>query len=274
MCKFTDQDYLRSDQYRDETNLNARIDLHRHFSTNPKGWMTWLFDQLHYDTTCRILELGCGTGTLWEKNLSRVPADWNIILSDISAGMVAKARETLEMHEPHFKFLVIDAQRLPFPSEHFDGVIANHVLFHMPDLEEALAEIRRVLREGGRFYASTIGPDHLRELHELLARFSGKNQFSKADNPSIFTLQNGAEQLSRFFSHVRVLIYDDSLQITEAQPLIAYVQSMMTENSAIEAKDEKTKEFEQYVQVELARNKSICITKDQGLFSAVRKDGS
>lgn len=40
MSKFTDQKYLRSDQYRDETNLNARLDLHRRFSTNPTEWMT------------------------------------------------------------------------------------------------------------------------------------------------------------------------------------------------------------------------------------------
>jgi ubiquinone/menaquinone biosynthesis C-methylase UbiE len=274
MGNFTDQNYLRSDQYRDETNLNARIDLHKRFSTNPLDWMIWLFDQMQFNTPCRILELGGGTGTLWEKNLSRVPSDWHIFLSDLSAGMVSKARESLRRRDLQFEFLVIDAQQVPFPSEHFDGVIANHVLFHMPDLHEALAEIHRILREGGRFYASTIGRGHLRELHALLARFSGKNQSPESANPSIFTLQNGTEQLSPFFSQVKVLHYDDSLNITEAGPLFAYVQSMMTETSAIQGEDEITKEFEQYVEDELNRNQSIIVTKDQGLFSAIRKDGT
>jgi SAM-dependent methyltransferase len=178
------------------------------------------------------------------------------------------------MHNSQFDFLAIDAQKLPFPSEYFDGVIANHVLFHVPDLEDALAEIRRVLRVGGQFYASTIGIEHHQELHELLAWFSGRTQINEAEIPSTFTLENGTDHLSRFFSQVKLHRYEDSLLVTEAEPLIAYVESMMTEDSAIATDDKKIKEFAQFIQAELDRNQKICITKEQGLFSAIRKDNA
>jgi ubiquinone/menaquinone biosynthesis C-methylase UbiE len=272
MSKFTDQDYLRSDQYRDDTNLNARLYLHQRFSTNPTDWMTWLFDQLDFNPGCRVLEIGCGAGTLWVKNLSRIPATWTVILSDLSAGMVSKSQESLGKVDFRFKFIVIDAQKLPFPAKYFDGVIANHVLFHMPYLEEALVEIHRVLRDGGRLHTSTIGKNHHGELHELLARYSGKNYSNKAENPSVFTLQNGAEQLSGFFSEVKLHRHEDSLQVTEVEPLIAYVQSMMTEDSATATDADREKEFAKYVQNEISLHQKIIINKEQGSFTAIRND--
>jgi 16S rRNA G1207 methylase RsmC len=51
------------------SNLNARIRLHQMFSTNKVGWQRWLFDQFKLPPQGRILELGCGAGTLWLENL-------------------------------------------------------------------------------------------------------------------------------------------------------------------------------------------------------------
>ena len=39
MSKFTDQQYLKTDQYKDSSNLDARVEIHKRFSTNPYGWM-------------------------------------------------------------------------------------------------------------------------------------------------------------------------------------------------------------------------------------------
>ena len=81
------QEYLAC-QYRNASNLNARIDLHQRFSTNKYGWQRWIFDQLDLPLQCRILELGCGPGNLWLENLDRIPESWDIVLSDFSAGML------------------------------------------------------------------------------------------------------------------------------------------------------------------------------------------
>ena len=46
MTRLTDRTYLRTEQYRDDSNLRARIELHRRFSTSPQDWPSWLWDQL------------------------------------------------------------------------------------------------------------------------------------------------------------------------------------------------------------------------------------
>src|SRR6185436_3628941 len=46
MTRFTDQKYLKTDQYKDATNLDARVEIHRRFSTNSYGWFNWVFDTL------------------------------------------------------------------------------------------------------------------------------------------------------------------------------------------------------------------------------------
>ena len=134
MSKLIDQEYLLTEQYKDATNLNARIDFHRRFSRNKDGWLPWVFDQLKIQAGSRILELGCGPGNLWLANIERVPADWDIVLSDFSPGMLQEAEDNLLPTGRAFQFEVVDAQEIPFEEATFDVVIANHILFFVPDL--------------------------------------------------------------------------------------------------------------------------------------------
>jgi ubiquinone/menaquinone biosynthesis C-methylase UbiE len=122
MPKFTDQQYLKTDQYKDSTNLNARIEIHRRFSTNAYGWCKWVFDALmKLPENARILELGCGPGLLWKENADRIQAGWNITLSDLSPGMLDAAWRNLVVTGRAHKFEEIDAQSIPYEDETFDG---------------------------------------------------------------------------------------------------------------------------------------------------------
>jgi hypothetical protein len=76
-------------QYCTTSNLKARIALHQRFSTNPYGWLRWVFDQFRLPLQCRLVELGGGTGDLWVENQFRIPTGWAITLSDASMGMVS-----------------------------------------------------------------------------------------------------------------------------------------------------------------------------------------
>jgi len=81
VTSFTDAKYLRDEQYRDDSNLRARIELHRRFSTEPEPWHRWVFDRLHFPAEAKILEVGCGPGELWLQNADRVPDGWDEIIS-------------------------------------------------------------------------------------------------------------------------------------------------------------------------------------------------
>mgnify|MGYP001172912111 CR=1 FL=1 len=171
MSNFTDQAHLTGVQYKDASNLEARIRLHREFSINPYPFQRWYFDHLDLPDSAHVLEVGTGSGALWQENADRIPPDWKVTLTDLSPGMLADAETALSRHRP-FIFRQADAQDLSFPNASFDAVLANHMLYHVPDRPRALSELQRVLRPRGRLYAATHGAGHLKELQELLREYS------------------------------------------------------------------------------------------------------
>ena len=240
MSKIADQHYLLSDQYRDSANLDARLVLHRRFSTNTYGWYRWCFDRFDLPPRADILELGCGPAYLWHEMIDRVQAEWTVSLSDLSIGMIGLAQKNLnglnqpalplrfalETHVRHalrqvpFRFEVIDAQSIPFADAQFDAVIADHMLYHLSDRKSALAEIRRILKPEGFFFAATVGETHIKEIPQLVQRFD--LQLGSRDRVTQpFTLENGERQILDFFSTVKLFRYPDGLRVTEAAPLVA-----------------------------------------------------
>jgi len=262
---FTDRRYL-SGQYKNGSNLNARIRLHDRFSINKVGWHAWVFGQLDLPPKSRVLELGCGSGILWLKNVDRIPEGWDITLSDLSLGMLQEARQNLRDCQRPFEFGAVDAQAIPFEDERFDVVIANHVLYHVPDRTRTFSEIRRVLRPGGHFYASTVGRAHLRELHELVGRFDPDADPWGGSHAESFLLENGLDQISRWFSKVTLRWYEDGLVITEADPLVAYVLSTRAKPVLV---GDRLAEFVRFVEQELADQGAIYVTKASGIFEAL-----
>ena len=266
--------YDLATQYRDAGNLNARIALHARFSTNPYGWMRWAFEQMRLAPGERILEVGAGPATTWQKNLGRVPPGCDITLTDLSPGMVEAAEQNLRGSYPHFKVQVANVESLPFGDAGYDVVVANHMLYHVPDLAKGLSEIRRVLKPGGRFYAATNGLDNMLELTELLSRFDPAQPYDVSAIIAPFSLQNGAALLEPYFSPVRLLRYDDSLDVTEPEPLVAYAASMGS--LAGQFTGEKLERFAAFVQQEVAdavaREGALRIRKSGGLFEAYRSE--
>jgi ubiquinone/menaquinone biosynthesis C-methylase UbiE len=106
----------RAEQYRDASNLNARIALHEQFSTNSHSLPLWIFDQLVLPDDARILEIGCGSGNLWAENTKQIPEGWQITLTDASLGMICEAQQRLSGSHSIW-FQVANAQELPFADE-------------------------------------------------------------------------------------------------------------------------------------------------------------
>jgi SAM-dependent methyltransferase len=266
LSRISDPNYLRSEQYQCSSNLERRIALHARFSLNPQGWQRWVFDQINLGDGCRVLELGCGSGALWKENLERIPPESEIMLSDFSAGMVSQAQKNLAGRMTAVNFQTIDAQSLPFPAKRFDGVIANHMLYHVPKREQALTEIRRVLRPGGRLYATTVGERHMGEIYELVQRF---DRTVAADGwylePIDFTLENGQAQLSAWFKSIELRHYEDALVVTEAAPLVDYILSTVQ----LELGNERRADLFHFIETQMnANDGAIYITKDSGMFIA------
>jgi len=266
MPNLTDQHYLTNKQYKDAGNLDARIEIHRRFSTNSYGWFNWVFDTLEtLPKEANVLELGTGSGALWVEIANKIPPTWTITLSDLSDGMLDAAWRNLVVTCRNFKFEQLDAQSIPYADETFDIVIANHMLYHVPDRPKALAEIKRVLKTDGHLIATTGGDAHLKEMTEWLRRVGNDKNFSPFALP--FTLENGADQLKQFFSSVSMSRYEDNLHVTETEPLIAYLRSSIR---ASEVSEEELAKLKTDLEKEIKQNGKIFITKDSGLFEALK----
>lgn len=263
MIRRSDQTYLLNDQYKDASNLNARLRLHERFSTNKYGWHRWAFDQFKIAPGSHILELGCGPGELWTNNLDRIPDTWDITLSDFSPGMLQEARQALAAIQHQFQFQVIDAQAIPIDDASLDVVIANHMLYHVPDRPRALSEMRRVLKPDGHLYAATVGESNLREIDDLIHQIDNSFVWDVAGDE--FTLENGVVQLAQWFASVTLRRYEDALVVTEAQPLLDHILSGKAKPALA---SEKLQRLQALVEQEMSAHGAIHITKDAGLFEA------
>ncbi len=261
MDSAADQEYLVGEQYRDSSNLSARIRLHKLFSTNGYGWHRWVFDHLaDLPGGARILELGCGRGDVWTENRDRIPSDWEITLSDISQGMIEEARSNLGGSGGQFDYEVIDVQSIPYPEATFDGVVANHMLYHVPDRVKGIAEIHRVLKPDGLLFAATNGRGNMGALNDLLdtasrAKFDGLSHG--------FRLEGGDRELRQVFPKVTVDRYRDALHVTDPGPVIDYINSIGRKLS-----DSQASEIRRRVQDRIDSDGKFVIPKTNGILTA------
>jgi ubiquinone/menaquinone biosynthesis C-methylase UbiE len=212
-----------SQQYKDDKNLSIRIALHQKYSTNKYGYTNWIFDLFKIYDGCNVLELGCGNGIMWSNRIQSLPVGSKLILSDISNGMIEIVREKFKDY-PNVSTEIIDIQDIMYPDNSFDIIIANSMLYHVPNLQKAISEVYRVLKPGGKFYATTTGVNGMTKyLYERFKEFNPNiNAFSK---PFPFNLQNGKDILSRNFANIEIYEYEDSLEITETSDLIDWILS-------------------------------------------------
>lgn len=96
-----------------------------------------------------VLDCGVGTGAL-SVALSRVAgASFFLDAVDLSPAMLETAKAVFEAEGINVRLRQADIRALPYPDDHFDLVMAGHVLEHLPDDGQALAELVRVLKPGG-----------------------------------------------------------------------------------------------------------------------------
>lgn len=265
MSEINDKAYLKNQQYKTPSNLQARINIHRFYGKHASSetWTEWVFNQMHLQSGMRILELGCGTGALWREQGHRLPAECELVLSDLSLGMLQKAVSDLPVSALAYQG---DAQVLPFADNSFDAVAAHHMLYHVTDLNATLQEIQRILKPGGWLCAATNGFRHMQELYDLLQETGsltpGKlNPFGN-DSMQVFGLESGIVPLEALFSHVERVDNLQHLEVTEAQPLMDYIDSMW----GTEVKDEAA--LRARIQREIVEVGYVYIGKSVGMLKA------
>jgi SAM-dependent methyltransferase len=194
-------------EYADEERLLARRVVFSDYLVGPSAEDVAL--EVLRDAKPRlVLEIGCGPGYFGEQVRAELGA--SVIGIDTSARMVELARgRGLDAR-------VGDAQALPFGDGEFDSVVANWMLYHIPDVDRALAELVRVLRPGGRLVAATFAPDHVREVWGLVGG-------DVRDAQARFDRDSGLKALRRHFPAVERHDVDGTVVFPSREAVRVYI---------------------------------------------------
>jgi len=132
-------------QYASESNLQTRLSVWRPTPAgrDPAGVA---LEAIVDAAPARMLEVGCGTGAFAARVAATLPELDLVAIDQFERLVELTAVRGITAH-------VADTQSLPFPDDSFDVVAAMWMLYHVSDLHQGLAEVRRVLRPGGTFAA-------------------------------------------------------------------------------------------------------------------------
>lgn len=181
-------------QYADDRNLRAR---QRLWSQQDPYFdiVAWVLDLGHVGPGVGVLDAGCGNGAY----LPALRARGAIAVGcDLSLGMLRAASTNTSL-------VNADVIHFPFGFASFDVVLAPHMLYHVPDLQAAVKELRRVLAPGGVCVIVTNGSAHMRSLRDLVesaVRKATPGWEMKSPSTHHFSLENGYSQLRTAFASV------------------------------------------------------------------------
>jgi len=263
---WSDRAFLRDVQYRTDANLAARQSMyayqHPRIELQPR-----VLDLAAPAPGETVADVGCGNG-LYLAELARRGFAGRVLGLDMSPGMLSAARERLNAtavpprpSDPNAAssigppvppaadptglpaagpagplaadatgLLAADATALPVRDGAVDLALAMHMLYHVPDPAQAVRELRRVTRPGGRVVIGLNGDDHLRELRDIVAAARGDNRWGLRERLTL----DGGEALARTcFTTVTRHDFVSELRIPDPEPVADYVRSMSgTQHSA------------------------------------------
>lgn len=215
-------------QYATDERVRIRQEIHEKYTMPKLDYPTWVVNNFQWRGDERVLDVGSGAG-LYYPVLKRHWSDIQYHGLDLSAGMLSKHPAKKSDSDA---VTLADAQHLPYPDATFDLIMANHMLYHVPDVQRATEEFRRVLKPDGVLMVATNSQQSMPELQVLMRRAiilltrSGAAQIQPPLPASdLFALENGSRHLARYFYAVVRYDLPSSLVFSEIEPLMAYLES-------------------------------------------------
>ena len=244
-------------QYSSSNGLNTRIAFHELYSTNRYGYGNWILSNYEISEGAKVLELGCGTASMWAGHDDLIARCGMLMLTDLSEGMLSAARKNIGKRK-NVTYSLADIQDIPFEDGSFDAVIANSMLYHVPDLEKGIREVKRVLKNNGVFYCATYGEHNFTDVLAEWFELDGES-FRPNHN---FTMQNGERILKAVFADVESRVYEDSLHITDTDDLVGYLLSLGSLKAIVDLPSDRIHE----ILTRHSCNGTVELPKEYGMF--------
>lgn len=213
-----DQSYLRTTQYGDGSKLGVRFALHEQFSTATRSFRDFEAGLIDWPAEAEVLDCGTGGGRFWEAD--QIPRSVSLTVTDLSAGMVADSTAfATSVGYGNVAGQTCDVQSLSFEDASFDIVVANHMMYHVPDPDQGVRELARVLRPNGVALIATNGHGHMQEMKDAVDATFGVTRDGIYD---VFGIGSGAERLGPVFKDVQWNSYGARLVVTDLAAAVAY----------------------------------------------------
>ena len=268
----TDPTYLAY-QYGTSEKLRIRQEAHERYSERPNDFFAWALALLDLRPGLLVADIGCGPGAY---HAQVAATGCTVIGIDASFGMVSDVQRQSAEQQLGVLPVQASAEQLPLADNCVDRLMANHMLYHVPDQAAALAEMRRVLKPGGRVMLATNAADAndlLHHAHSAAAQALGYLPTPRMT--SRFHLGH-LELVQRFFPDAELHVRDDAFRFPTLDAALRYYASGNVDAIEHPPADGSHAALllplvEAHLCAQTADDGSLRVPKDAGCFVAIKQ---
>ena len=182
---------------------------YRNASIHQKEWGTKVLGDLSFKGNERVLDLGCGEGTLTQKISQFVPNGY-VLGIDVSKGMIETAKE---FSKDNLNFQLMDINEIEFDSE-FDIIFSNAALHWVKDHETLLKNVYKAIKPNGIIRFNFAGDGNCSNFYcvvkEVMAYPNFKEKFNMFEWPWYMPKINEYETLANKFRYKEIKVWEEN----------------------------------------------------------------
>lgn len=214
----TDRGRLAGSAYNGDRDLAARQSLYQW--QTPRHDLPGIVAEQLSAVRGRVVDVGCGNGK-FIKRLRQDRPDLSLLGLDIAPGILVDVPGPVA---------VADVARLPLATANVDAVLALHMLYHAPDIAQAVAELSRVMTRNGLVIVSTNSDRDKAELDELWVRAAGDvlgtgRGPARISLSARFSLEKAPALLGEEFGLVETIELPGTITVRDPEPVVAHMAS-------------------------------------------------
>ncbi len=216
----TNKAVLRYAAYDADDDLRVRREFHEKYSRMKGNFHEWVIGLLPIQPADHLLDVGTGPGD-FPRLLRRLGHQGVVVGMDLSEGMIRTAQD----NDLARTWVVADAQQLPFADGTFNGTMARHMLYHVPDIDRAVQEMARVTVMGGWGAAVTNGRDNMSMIYNIWETVQHPAVVHSDPISARFPLEGATDYFTPHFADVETIVQEDVVTLPSVEPLVYYLFS-------------------------------------------------
>lgn len=210
------------------SDLLTRIDIHNKFGSRDID--RWMLDTLSLQKGVKILDVGCGAGKQCFSFYSHLEGDCDITGGDVNESLLSQARiENPQKADGKVHFIELNFnQPFDLPSDDFDLLSCCFAIYYAEDIPFTIGEMRRVLKPGGRLFATGPMPANKQVFYDIIREASGQPIPPMPGSSRYSTAI--LDSVRQYFNAVELEIFENPLTFEAVDPFLAYTRASLSED--------------------------------------------